>query len=68
MTYYSKQCPKQKFGVAWKIIWCDKNKLFHKKLFYVNQKKVGVARKSVSCRQKQEHAAEKSFLCAQMNH
>ena len=40
MTKYSKQCPKQKFGVARKTILC-------------RNKKFDVARKSVSCRQKQ---------------
>ena len=56
ITLYSKQCPKQNFDVARKTIFCrnktssgvDKNKLMlHENFFYVKQKKVDVARKSV---------------------
>ena len=38
----------------------DKSML-HEKLFYVKQKKVNVSRKSVSCRQKQDDAAQKNY-------
>ena len=38
--------------------------MVHEKVFHVNQKKVDAAQKSVSCRQKQDHAASKIyFVC-----
>ena len=36
--------------------------MLHEKLFYVKQKKVDVARKSVSCLQEQDDAAQKKYF------
>ena len=36
--------------------------MLHEKLFYVKEKKIDVARKSVSCRQKQDGAAQKNYF------
>ena len=36
--------------------------MLHEKLFYVKQKKVDVAQKSVSSRQKQDDAAQKNYI------
>ena len=36
--------------------------MLHKKLFYVKPKVADVARKSVSCRQKQDDAAQKNYF------
>ena len=38
--------------------------MLHEKLFYVKQKKVDVAQKSDSCRQRQDDAAQKIILCS----
>ena len=36
--------------------------MLHEKLFHVNKKKVDVAQKSISCRQKQDDAASKKYF------
>ena len=63
MTYHSKRSPKQRFGVARKIIlyW---NKKFDvvQKVNWCRQKRVDVVRKSISCRQKQDHDASKKYF------
>ena len=47
MAQYSKQCPKQKFGVARKTILCRKKKLDAAQKIMSRQKQVDVARKIV---------------------
>ena len=36
--------------------------MLHEKVFHVNKKKVDVAQKSISCRQKQDDAASKKYF------
>ena len=55
----SKQCLKQKFGVA------RKTTLYRNKKFGVRNKKFGVAQKVIWCRQKQVDVAQKSVSCHQ---
>ena len=41
--------------------------MLHKKVFHVNKKKVDVAQKSISCRQKQDDAASKKCFWPAVN-
>ena len=41
--------------------------MLHEKVFHVNKKKVDVAQKSISCRQKEDDAAPKTILCEKMS-
>ena len=77
MTWHSKQCSKQNFGVARKIILCW-NKKFDvaqksnfvstktcwccTKKYFMSTKKVDVAQESILCRQKQDDAASKNYF------
>ena len=42
--------------------------MLHEKVFYVNKKKVDVAQKSISCRQKQDDAASEKIFCGQKSY
>ena len=42
--------------------------MLHEKVFHVNKKKVDVAQKNISCRQKQDDAASKKIFCAQKSY
>ena len=42
--------------------------MLHEKVFHVIKKKVDVAQKSISCRQKQDDAASKKIFCAQKSY
>ena len=63
MSPWHKRCPKQKFGVARKIILCW-NKKFDvaQKVFWFRQKRVDFARKSISCRQKKSWCSIKKYF------
>ena len=63
MSPWHKRCPKQKFGVARKIILCW-NKKFDvaQKVTWPRQKRVDVARKSISCQQKLSWCSTKKYL------
>ena len=62
MSPWHKRCPKQKFGVARKIILCW-NKKFDvaRKVILFRQKRVDVAWKSISCQQKKLMKHKKVF-------
>ena len=63
---YSKQCPKEKFGVAKKTIFC-RNKKFDvaQKVIWCRPKQVDVARKTILRQTKKVYVAQKSVLCRQ---
>ena len=63
MSPWHKRCPKQKFGVARKIILCW-NKKFDvaRKVILFRQKRVDVARKSISCQQKKSWCSTKKYF------
>ena len=42
--------------------------MLHEKVFHVIKKKVDVAQKSISCRQKQDDAASEKIFCAQKSY